>query len=181
MDKKKARNILGLPEKKNYAIWVGTNPELKGLPVALKAVKGLKNAYLLVVGISGINSENIISWGKVNDYRLLLILYNAADFLIFPTMYEGFPLVPLEAMACGIPIIVSKESNMGEIIREGVHGFIVKDRNPLSYKDRIELLINDTEMLNNMAIQCRSLAINYSWEKQAKRYWEIYKRICANN
>lgn len=178
-NKKKARNLLGLPEKRKYAIWVGTNPRLKGLSIAIKTIKSLKDISLIVVGISGTNSENVLFFGKIKERQLLCLLYNAADFLIFPTLYEGFPLVPLEALACSLPIIVSEESNLGEIINEGVHGFVINDRNPLSYKEKIELLLNDSRMLNDMSVQCRNLAVNYSWKKQAEKYWKIYNLLIA--
>lgn len=176
-NKNQAKRNLRLPLKNKYGVWVGTNPSLKGLSIAKSAVKGLRNVHLLIVGVEGENSETASFFGKVYDYKLLLTLYNAADFLIFPTQYEGFPLVPLEAMACGVPIIVSEESNMGEIISEGVHGFVVKERNPLSYRDKIELLINDDKMLDDMRIKCRNLAVNYSWKKQAEKYWKIYLKL----
>jgi glycosyltransferase involved in cell wall biosynthesis len=173
-DKIEARKKLNLPSKHKYGIWVGTNPHLKGLSIARKAMEGLGNVHLLVAGVKAKNSGTARYFGNVNDSHLLLNLYNAADFLIFPTLYEGFPLVPLEAMACGVPIIVSEESNVGEIIKDGVHGFVVKNRNPLSYKDRIELLLNDAEMLSDMSVQCRKLAVGYSWKKQAEKYWKVY-------
>ncbi|MEM2175526.1 MAG: glycosyltransferase family 4 protein [Candidatus Micrarchaeia archaeon] len=140
-----SREFLGLPKNKNYVIWVGNNPRLKGLQIATKAVKGLKNVYLLVVGVSGTNFENVIFWGEVQNRELLLILYNAANVLVFPTLYEGFPLVPLEAMACGLPIIISEECPTKEIIRNGVEGFIVK-REPNFFKEKIKTLLENDKL-----------------------------------
>jgi glycosyltransferase involved in cell wall biosynthesis len=175
-DKKRARRMLGLPENKKYGIWVGTNPEPKRLSTAVKSVKGLKDTYLLVVGISDAQYENIISFGRIQDKQLMCILYNAADFLIFPTLYEGFGLVTLEAMACGLPVIISKECPAREIIQEGTHGFVIRDDEPLSYKAKIESLLDNNSEIEDMSVQCRSLALQYSWKKQAEKYWKIYKR-----
>ena len=174
-DKNQARRKFRLPSKNKYGLWVGGDPIRKGLSIAMKAVENLPNVRLLVVGINGKNVGKTVFLGKVSEFDLINV-YNATDFLMFPTNYEGFPLVPLESLACGLPIIVSEESNLGEIISEGVHGFVVKDRNPLSYREKIESLINDDKMLEDMSIQCRNLARNYSWERQAEKYWEIYKR-----
>lgn len=171
-----ARKKLKLPVDDRYGIWVGGDPKRKSLSSAIEAMKDFKDVRLLVVGTGGKASGKTIFMGRVSENDLISA-YNAADFLIFPTTYEGFPIVPLEAMACGLPIIVSEESNVGEIIIEGVQGFVVKDRNPLSYKDRIELLLNDADTLNDMSIQCRKLAVNYDWKKQAQKYKEIYDRL----
>jgi glycosyltransferase involved in cell wall biosynthesis len=175
-NKIQARKKLRLPANNKYGIWVGGDPKRKFLSTAIKAIKDFKDLRLLVVGTSGKTSKKTIFLGRVSENDLISA-YNAADFLIFPTTYEGFPIVPLEAMACGVPIIVSEESNVREIIKDGVHGFVVRDKNPLSYKDRIELLLNDAEMLNDMSIQCRKLAVNYNWKKQAQKYAEIYERL----
>jgi glycosyltransferase involved in cell wall biosynthesis len=177
LDKNYARKKLGLPLEKRYGIWVGTNPSLKGLSTAIESVLKLQNIKLIVLGVKGDNDEKVIYFGHVSDLVEKVLLYNAADFLIFPTMYEGFPVVPLEAMGCGVPIIVSKEANMEEIIKDGVHGFIVKDRNPKSYREKIESMLNDDKKLHDMSIQCRKLAMNYNWKKQAKKYWEIYQKM----
>ncbi len=175
-DKKWARRELGLPPKNKYALWIGTDPIRKGLSIAIKAVEKIPNIILLVVGISGNNFGKTIFLGKLSEAKIM-DAYNAADFLIFPTIYEGFPLVPLEALACGLPIIVSAESNLGEIIDEGVHGFVVTERSPSAYEEKIKFLLNDDVMLEKMSFECRNLAVKYSWKKQAEKYWKIYRRI----
>lgn len=114
--------------------------------------------------------------GKIPEQDLIAA-YSAADVLIFPTVYEGFPLAPLEALACGLPIIVSEESNMGEIIKDGVQGFVINDDNPVNYQEKIDLIINDDSRLGEMAIKSRALALNYSWFNQAEKYWKIYKEL----
>lgn len=176
-DKNIARKKLRLHPKYKYGIWVGTNPSLKGLSIAMKALEGLKNVHLLIVGVEGKNSVNLTFLGKVYNHELLLTLYNAADFLIFPTFYEGFPVVPLEAMACGVPIVVSKESNMEEIIKDGIHGFIIKDKNPMMYREKVEQLLSYDKTLEDISIRCRELAIKLSWKKQAEKYWKIYEEL----
>jgi len=177
MGKKIARKFLGLPENKNYAIWVGNNPQLKGLPIAIRAVKGVKDLYLLVVGVSGQNFDNVIFWGMVEDKRKLVALYNAADFLMLPTLYEGFPLVPLEAMACGVPIIISEECPTKEIIHDGVEGFVVQQRKPEIYSEKITALLSDYSKNQETSDSCRKLAERYSWEETGKKYLRLYEQL----
>jgi len=179
IDKKEARRKLSLPENDKYALWVGSNPFRKRLPTAIEAVEKSKCSKLIVAGMTGKNVGKTVFLGKISEHALIAA-YSAADFLLFPTIYEGFPMVPLEALACGLPTIVSEESNLGEIIEEGVHGFVIKGGNPTSYQEKIDLIINNDTAQKEMSINCRELALNYSWQKQAKKYWQIYQRLLKN-
>jgi glycosyltransferase involved in cell wall biosynthesis len=179
MNKRTARKVLGLPENGNYAIWVGNNPTLKGLTTAIKAVKGLKNLYLLVAGVSGINFDNVVFFGMVQDMQKLRALYNAANFLILPTLYEGFPLAPLEAMACGLPIIISKECTTREIITEGVEGFVVNQRRPECYTEKIVTLLAEHSHNQETSFRCRKLAEKFSWENVGRDYLKVYSQLIS--
>ena len=180
LNKQDARRSLGLPENKTYAIWVGNTPTVKGLEIAIKAVKDLRNLYLLVVGISGNNFDNVIFWGMISNPQKLCELYNAADFLIFPTRYESFGLVALEAMACGVPIIISKECPVREIITDGVEGFVVDQRNSESYTEKIMMTLSDLSQDQATSIRCRKLAEKYSWEKAGQEYLKLYKHVTSS-
>jgi D-inositol-3-phosphate glycosyltransferase len=176
-DKRKARKKLGLPSKNKYGIWVGTNPRLKGLATAIETVQRLHGIKLIVVGVTGENDEKIVYFGRVKNLTKRVLLYNSADFFIFPTFYEGFPLAPLEALACGLPIIISEECPTKEIIHEGVHGFVVNERKPECYADKIEVLLNDNKRYQEMSYNCRKLAEKFSWENQGKEYLKIYEKL----
>jgi glycogen(starch) synthase len=175
-DKTQARLQLHLPVNRRYGLWVGADPIRKGLSIAMKAVEGVPNTRLLVVGIRGKNRGKTVFLGKLTDSELIAA-YNAADFLIFPTAYEGFPVVPMEAMACGLPIIVSKESNMGEIITDGVHGLVIENRDSQPYRENIEFLLNNAATFKNMSVACRQLAMRYSWRNQSEKYCKLYRRF----
>lgn len=175
-NKTEARKKLGLPSKKKLGIWVGTDRRRKGLDTAIEAVRGLRGVRLLVVGLAGESDGKIIYFGRVNEATKIL-LYNCADFLIFPTLYEGFPLVPLEAMACGLPIIISKECPTKEIIKKGVHGLVIDDGKPEHYAEKIEAILNDNTHYEEISLNCRQLAEKYSWENQGKEYLKIYEKL----
>ncbi|MEM2507241.1 MAG: glycosyltransferase family 4 protein [Nitrososphaeria archaeon] len=178
LDKNLAKKLVGLPESKDYVIWVGNNPKLKGLSIAINAIKGLKNAYLLVVGVAGSDFDNVIFWGEVQNKQLLCNLYNSASLLILPTLYEGFPLVTLEAMACGLPIVISKECPAKEIITDGVEGFIINTRNPKAYAEKIRYILENKKYYQEeIKYRCRNLAEKYNVEKQGLEYLKIYKQL----
>ncbi len=175
-NKELSRKRMGLPLNRIYALWVGNDPVWKGLSTCIKAIERIPNVHLLVVGLNGVSNGKTVFLGQLLGVDLINA-YNAADFLVFPTRYEGFPLVPLEALACGLPIIVAKESNYGEIIEEGMHGFIVTERDPSLYEQKINLLLNGNCRLREMATECRKLATKYSWTKQAEKYLKIYEKM----
>jgi glycosyltransferase involved in cell wall biosynthesis len=156
---------------------VGNNPTLKGLTTAIRAVKGIDNLYLLVVGISGNNFDNVIFLGMMRDRQKLCALYNAANFLLFPTRFEGFPLVPLEALACGLPIIISKECPTKEIMRDGVEGFVVNERKPECYTEKILHLLSGFSQNPETSSRCRKLAERFSWINAGQEYLEVYTHL----
>lgn len=173
-DKEQARRKFNLPSSKCYALWVGRDPVGKGLPTVLRTLKDYPEIHLLIVGTKIFpNAKNVTCLGRAS-LSCLVDAYNASDFLFFPTLYEGFPLVPMEAMACGLPILVSKASNMGEIITSGKHGFVVENGD---YRDKVELLLADEELRRKMSANCRDLALQYSWAKQAEKYLELYRSL----
>jgi len=176
IDKKQARRKLLLPEHNTYALWVGSNPHRKKLATAIRAVENSTCSKLLVIGMTGQNLGKTVFLGKLSEPDLITA-YSAADVLLFPTLYEGFPMVPLEALACGLPAIASVQSNLGEIIQEGTHGFVVNGKNSTAYQKKIDQLINNPSLLSELSHKCRALALNYSWQKQTERYWLIYQKL----
>jgi UDP-glucose:(heptosyl)LPS alpha-1,3-glucosyltransferase len=70
-------------------------------------------------------------------------LYQAADFLVHPTFYDPFSRVAIEAMACGLPVITTRQNGAAEMIRDGTEGFVLEDpRNTATLADRITLFGN---------------------------------------
>jgi glycosyltransferase involved in cell wall biosynthesis len=163
-DKAASRKRLGLSAKTVYALWVGHDPVRKGLDVAKAVLQGFPSVKILPFGLSPCSCS------------VLVDAYNAADFLIFPSKYEGFPLVPMEALACGLPMVVSEASNMGEILTDGKQGFIVGDGD---YADRVACLLDDSELRLRMSGECRKLALQYSWKNQAAKYLALYRRLVS--
>lgn len=153
-------------ERKNRALWIGRDPKRKGLREAINAVRGLP-IKLMVVGISGVNHDNVEYFGKVEPNRLPEI-YNMADFLILPSRYEAFPCVVMEALASGSPVIVSPECHC-EILNEKC-GVVTHD-----YRGAVERFLR--EDLVKMGENCRKLAEKYDWSVQAKKYAKIYERV----
>ena len=140
---------------KNIALWVGTNSEVKGLEKAIEYAKKHK-MKLRIVGIDGKSREKMEFLGRV-AYDRMPEIYNSANVLLYFSTNDGHPLVPLEAMACGLDVIASRESNI-EIIPQEKDG---------TYK------ISGSKALK--------IVKNYDWSIQARKYIKLYKQTIVTS
>lgn len=109
---------------------------------------------------------------KIKDY------YTAADIYVFPTTYEPFGLVVLEAMASGLPVIVSKLTGAAELIKNGKEGLLL--HNPTDSKEiaeKINVLVDNKDLRKQMGENAYKTAQEYSWDRLAKRILEVYKEV----
>jgi UDP-glucose:(heptosyl)LPS alpha-1,3-glucosyltransferase len=179
------RQKYNIGEDEIVLIFVGHEFKRKGLTHIIKALP-LVEAKLIIIGRKKLDPysyrllvknskliDKIIFAGivpKVEDY------YAASDILVFPTMYEAFPLVPLEAAASGLPILATKVNGTEELIRDGYNGFFIK-RNPLDIAEKIRILSEDKKLLKNMGRNARKTAEKYSWDKIAERTIKVYEEL----
>ncbi len=91
----------------------------------------------------------------------------SADIFVLPTLSEGCAVVHLEAMACGLPVITTP--NCGSVVRDGIDGFIVPIRDPQALADRIEQLLRDRHLRDEMSRNARQRAQEFTWEKYGDR------------
>ena len=129
------------------------------------------NIRLLVVGITGKDDPEIKYLGRVQPIQMP-DMYKMADFLIFPSKYESHPIVPLEAMASGLPVIASSTSNT-EVIKNGKEGFIVSGEAE-NYAKFIEKIFKKQKQMSSAA---RKLAVKYAWQNQTKKYFRLYEAL----
>ena len=115
--------------------------------------------------------NEILFLGVVKDEDLPM-LYNCADIFVYPSLYEGFGLPPLEAMACGIPVITSNTSSLPEVI--GDAGIMIDPTDVNSLSDVMCKVLKDKELrlrMRNMGLERSKL---FSWENTAKKMLDIY-------
>lgn len=105
MDKEECRERLNLPKNKKIGFFPSGTGFGKGFDIILELVKIHKDIIFILVG--GKEGENVIGISRI-PFRDMPIYYNASDFVIVPSRYEGFGLAPLEVLACNIPVITSK-------------------------------------------------------------------------
>ena len=116
---------------------------------------------------------------NVVDDKDLPELYNCADVFVYPSFYEGFGLPPLEAMACGVPVITSNTSSLPEVV--GDAGIMINPTDVNSLCDSIYNLLNDMELQNRMRTKGLERSKLFSWEKAANEILEIYEELCSKS
>lgn len=138
--KQELRQKLKIPADALVYVFVGSGFKRKGLEVAIRALP--PEAHLIVVGkdketarfqkiateigANSAQSQRVHFVGPQKDVRPY---YGAADAFVFPTIYEPFGSVVLEAMACGLPVMTTDRCGAGEIITQGVDGFVLPTGN----------------------------------------------------
>jgi glycosyltransferase involved in cell wall biosynthesis len=116
----------------------------------------------------------VLEMGAVPEARLIE-LYTAADVLIFPSLAEGFGWPPLEAMACGTPVVTSQDPALVETVGDAGLRADAQDAGGLARAVRSLLL--DPELADRMRTRGRERAAGYSWAKTAQGYAEIYEAL----
>lgn len=112
--------------------------------------------------------------GRVNDLELA-ILYSLADVFAFPSFFEGFGVPPLEAMACGAPVITSNTSSLPEVVGEAA--LTINPHEPAELAEAITRLIGDEHLRENLRQQGYARAQCYTWPKAAKKMLDIYTKL----
>jgi glycosyltransferase involved in cell wall biosynthesis len=120
--------------------------------------------------------DDILMPGFVPD-EMLPAIYSAAEVLAFPSLYEGFGLPILEAMACGTPVVASRASCLPEVA-EGA-ALMVEPTNVDGLSTALEQLLTDPEQRARLIDQGRRRAGKYTWRAAAERLLEVYQRVAV--
>jgi len=102
-------------------------------------------------------------------------LYNAADLFAFPSLYEGFGFPPLEAMACGTPVISSNTSSLPEVV--GSAGILLAPENEQIWADKIIEVIQNPVLKQKMRENGLKQAKKFSWEETAQKTIAVYQEV----
>jgi len=180
----------GLIEK--FILYVGALQPRKNLVGLIKAWDILRKKYglkikLVVVGkeawlsseimkaIKNIKySQDIIYTGYIPKEELPFV-FNAADLFVFPSFYEGFGLVVLEAMACGIPVITSNNSSLPEVV--GDAGMLIDPNNCEEIAEAMYKVLAEPELKESMIEKGMKRSESFSWKYTAEKTLEIYHKI----
>ena len=188
--RREIKKSLGL-ENKKVLMSVG-NFFYKNTILILKAVKDLKGRYdnLLLVKIGGFSKEeeDFISENNLKDNVLvkknisneeLNRYYNASDMLVFPSLYEGFGIPPLEAMACGTPVITSNVASLPEVV--GDAAVKINPHSVEELKKAIIKIIENKKFRDSLVKKGFQNIKRFSIKEHAEKLEEIYKEVFESN
>jgi UDP-glucose:(heptosyl)LPS alpha-1,3-glucosyltransferase len=183
-DARGLRDSLQIEDGRLVAAFVGSEWGRKGLEPAVRALAcapgwdlvvagdGDRNLYQELADSLGVGAA--VRWLGVS--RDVAVLYELADALVFPTAYEAFPLVALEAAASGLPILATPVSGVRELIEDNVSGFLIS-RDPDTIATRLSRLAEDPDARKRMGEAARRSALQYSWTRMVARHHELYARL----
>jgi glycosyltransferase involved in cell wall biosynthesis len=104
-------------------------------------------------------------------------LYGAADAFVMSSLLEGFSSALLEAMAAGLPVIVTDSPGCGDFVREKNSGWIVPPANPSALAEKMSQLLQSVEARNELAARSLQRASQFDWQVVVDRYLEIYQEL----
>ena len=162
--------------KQPRVLFVGQIGQRKGISYLLRAFKRYRSSGTFLTLVGKIQGDGLCFSPWQNMFKHinhcpqieLRNIYQENDIFLFPTLLEGMPLVVLEAMACGLPVITTP-NGPGDIVRDGVDGFLVPPRDVDAIVDCLERLGRDPELRIWMGRNARRRAQNFTWEVYRKK------------
>jgi glycosyltransferase involved in cell wall biosynthesis len=174
-------------EDKKVVLFTGRLIKSKGIEYLLKAAPMI-NGIILIVGdgpqrqeieeeIKKKNLTNVILGGYVGDKGFLHAFYERADVYISPTVWEGFGLTLLEAMAAHTPVIASNKGGIVSIIKDRVNGFLISSRNPKEIAAAVNKLFADDALRAKIGDAAyTSVVQRFTWQKITDEFEKLYKQ-----
>ena len=190
LDQQEARRLLGLPQD---ALLVGgcadgglANP-WKGGRYALETILELKKTfpslYFLNIGVKSTPTElQGAGWVQhiryVHEPAKLARLYAALDLLLYPTLADNHPLVCIESLCCGTPIVGFATGGVPEIVRDGLDGLLVSTHDGTALTKAAATLLQDTTLREKMSKEAEiSAAQRFNLELFTQRYEKLYGEV----
>jgi glycosyltransferase involved in cell wall biosynthesis len=179
----------------NLILYVGRIVPIKGLHVLIKSLEFVKKSvHLVIVGPIGDveyyqdvlkiidtkklqKKHKIIYLGRIPQAELLN-LYKKASIFMLPSFWEAFPVVMLEALSCGTPVIATPVGGIPEVIQDFQNGILIPVNNPVKLADAIQYLLDNADIRTKLGqIGRETILKNYSIDVITKRLLGIYEKI----
>jgi glycosyltransferase involved in cell wall biosynthesis len=178
----------GLPDR--FILFVGGLAPLKNLSNLLKAFREVEARLphkLVIVGfkrwkfkgdVDLIDSlglrERIVMTGYLPDADLPAV-YNLAELFVMPSLYEGFGIPVLEAMACACPVLTTRTGCTPEVV--GDAALLVDPRNPLEIADGIRAMLSDDDLRNKLVKKGLERVKQFNWDKCARETLAVFDSV----
>jgi glycosyltransferase involved in cell wall biosynthesis len=121
--------------------------------------------------------KHVRFFGFVSD-QTLAALYRLANVFVFPSLYEGFGLPPLEAMASGTPVITSNVSSLPEVV--GDAALMIDPYEPAAIAEAMQRVLTDADLRADLSRRGLARAREFSWERSVAKTWGVYQQIAGS-
>ena len=186
--RERARGALKVPPEQFTLILVGNDWRNKGVPVLLDALGHLRDlpvGLLIVSREDQFSCRRLVTEKKLEDRVLFLpprndieFYYAAADAYAGPSLQESYGIPPAEAMACGLPVIVSAAAGVSEIVTSDVDGMVLDDpTDAITLATMIRRLHEDKELRNRLGNKACETARRYTWDRNGRDLAVIFEEI----
>jgi D-inositol-3-phosphate glycosyltransferase len=197
VDKMAARQKLGITDEK-ILLFVGRIDPLKGIDKLIQTMPLLKNSgnvKLLVVGgdencrveleklkklSRELNIQGYVDFRGLVKQEQLPYFYSAADVCVVPSYYESFGLVPLEALACGTPVVATDVGDLKNIIKTGETGYVVENNSPEKLAESISLVLSQPLLDTEYKFSLRASVRKWDWTNIAEKIATEMKLVLDN-
>jgi glycosyltransferase involved in cell wall biosynthesis len=178
-------------EEDNYVLFVGRLSVLKGVQYLIEAFRSFSlehpNVKLAIVGSGDFESNlkrlahgirNIVFTGHVSSFKERKVLFENSLFVVVPSLYETFPMVLLEGMACSKAVIASNVGGIPSIIRHGKNGFLSRAGDHEDIAKFIKILYGDKRLRDSMGSLGRELVErNFSVDQMINQTLLVYQSL----
>ena len=176
-----------------FALCVGSTEPRKNIRTAIKAFNQLRrvrqDVQLVITGVdycriepekafAGLDLDGVHFAGYVQDLDMSAI-YSLAEMLVFPSLYEGFGLPPLEAMACGTPVVTSNTTSIPEIV--GDAAVLVDPLSATEIAGALEMVLSSEDLRATLIEKGKAKAASYTWRACAEETRKIYQRVLSTH
>ncbi len=189
------RREKNLPER--FIIYVGTLEPRKNIPLLLKGFARLRCENPAAVDGVGLVLGGAKGWLYEEIFRLIRELgleesvqfpgyiadadlplwYNSAEVMVYPSIYEGFGFPPLEAMACGTPVITSNTSSLPEVVGEA--GLMVAPDDEPGMAEALRRVLTEPKLQAELSLKGITQAARFSYRETARQTLEVYRKVAG--
>ena len=193
-DRAEARAALGWQAEGSVLLYVGRIQPLKGIDLAIRSLAHLEASparLVIVGGASGASGEeetvklralaaelgvqDRVDFAGPQPQETLPEFYAASNVVVICSHSESFGLTALEAQACGRPVVGTPVGGLSHIVHEGETGFLVDDRDPVMFAERISKIIESPELAEAMGRRAALASRAFTWEATAESFAELYE------
>ncbi len=177
---------------KQYFLYLGTLEPRKNIETILDAFRLYRQRYpqgheLVIAGKKGWQYEQIFkqveSFGLVSSVHFpgyveeadKKQIYTGASAFLFPSLYEGFGMPPLEAMACGVPVIAANTASLPEAVGGG--GLLIDPMDSEKMAEYMERLVEDQVYAQQLAVKGAAQARSFNWDNSVQALFQVYREL----